>query len=272
MKRILIVIVVVLVLVSGGWDPAISGTFSLRDIQDVSVNSQAQARPFEQLENWNQGAFGTASGESSMKRAVLYSLLLPGLGEYYTGHTVRARAFFAIEAAVWTSFIVLRTQGHLREDRYKEFAVQFAGISGTDHSDDFYKTVGVHGSSNDYEAEFKSESRPEIWPDVGYDALEKYYLENRISDFEEWAWASFDRRIQYREMRSSSRLAYRRSLYMLAAAAANRVASAVSAYQTVKSAKKETGEQTGRYFLDFGSPGHDTRGEYEAAITLIRTF
>ena len=272
MKRILAVIVVVLALVSGGWVPATSGTFSLRDIPDAGVDSQEQARPFEQLENWNQGAFGTASGEPSMKRAILYSLLLPGLGEYYTGHTMRARTFFVFEAAVWTSFIVLRTQGHMREDRYKEFAVQFAGLSTTDHSDDFYKTVGTHDSSNNYEAELKSEGRLEIWPNVSYNALEKYYLENRILDFEEWTWTSFDRRVEYRAMRSSSRLAYRRSLYMLAAAAANRVISAISAYQIVKSAKIETGEQTGRYMLDFGRPGHDTRGEYEAAVTLIRTF
>jgi hypothetical protein len=220
---------------------------------------------------WQQGT-APSGGDISMRRAILYSLLLPGLGEYYAGRTLRAKAFFAVEAGIWTSFAVLRAQGYMREDRYKKFAVEFAGISGTDFSDDFYKTIGQYDSSSDYEAEFKAEGRVEIWPDVGYYALEQYYVENRITDFEEWAWDSFERRIEFHEMRSSSRLAYRRSLYMIAAAAANRVASAFSTYQIFKSGRGQDVSRAGRYFLDFGPPDHDTRGEYAGAVTLIRTF
>ena len=276
MKLHACLIIAVLVL-AGGPARAQSDAFSLRDAPVTAVESASatgQQQNQENLARWQQGPGSAAQtrGDVSMRRAILYSLLLPGMGEYYAGRTLRAKAFFAAEAGIWTAFTVLRVQGHVRENRYKKFAVEFAGITTTDHTDDFYKTIGQYDSSSDYEAEFKAEGRVDIWPDVGYDALERYYVENRISDFEEWAWSSFDRRVDFREMRSSSRLAYRRSLYMVAAAAANRIASAVSTYQIFKSGRGETVSRTGRYFLDFGPPDHDTRGEYAGAVTLIRTF
>ncbi len=246
--------------------------FSLREIPAAALEPDSRDGYGEGPAGWQQVPPAGSSGGLTMKRAMLYSLLLPGLGEYQAGSTLRAKAFFALEAGIWTSFAVLRTQGHLREERYKNFAVQFAGITGTNHSDEYYKTIGQYDSSYDYETEFKAEGRVEIWPDVGYYALEAYYLENRISDFEEWAWSSFDRRVDYRAMRSSSRLSYRRSLYMVAAAAANRIASAVSVYQIYRTSRHETASRTGRFFLDFGPPDYYGRGDYTGAVTLIRTF
>jgi hypothetical protein len=246
--------------------PARASEFSLRNLPEIRSGAETS------FDDWATDSGSFQQGEMSLKRAISYSLLVPGLGEYFLGRTYRARAFFAVEAAIWTSFVVLRAQGHLREENYKEFVVQFASVSSTSHSDDFYKTIGLYDSSDDYEAEFKAEGRLELYPNVGYEALEKYYLDNRIADFEDWVWSSAARRIDYREMRSSSRLAYRRSWYMIAAAAANRIISAVSVYQAFKSGGGDNTDQAGGYRLEFGQPQHDARGEYEAAVTLIRTF
>jgi hypothetical protein len=265
MKQVLYLAATGLVLASAGSNPARADTPSLRDAPDVRTEQHAPLSAIETLDDRRPQA-----SAPSLERAVLYSLLLPGLGDYYAGRTYRARAFFVVEAAVWTSFVVFRSQGHLREENYKDFVVRFAGVSSKNHTDDFYKTIGLYDSSDDYEAEFKAEGRFELYPDVGYYALERYYLENRIDDFEEWAWSSSERRIDFREMRSSSRLAYRRSWYMVAAAAANRVMSAISAYQAVKSGSAD-GNAAG-YRLHFGPPGHDVRGEYTAAVTLVRSF
>lgn len=257
--------------VLAGVVPAWADSFSLRNLPESHVDGAApsQQRPASAFGEWQTQYQQMERGETSLKRAISYSLLLPGLGEYYMGRTLRSRVFFMAEATIWTSFVVLRTQGHLRENSYKEFAVQFAGISGTDHSDEFYKTIGAHDSSDDYERELKLEARYEIYPDVGYEALDRYYLDNRISDFEQWAWSSSDRRIDYRELRSSSRLAYRRSWYMVAAAAANRIVSAISVYQASRSLRADQGVQTSRYHLDLALPGKD---DSFAAVSLIRTF
>jgi hypothetical protein len=209
-----------------------------------------------------------ASGDISAARAIGLSLLVPGLGDVYAGRPDRARVFFAAEAAIWTAFAVFRIQGHGREESYHDFAVQFAGITGTDHSDDFYSEIGQYDSSNDYEAVMKKNARFELEQVLGYEALERYYLEHRVADFEEWAWASSEDRIDFRALRSDSRLAYRRSGYMIALAAANRVVAALFAYQAVKSANVETG----RLRLDFAPPRACMGARYAAAISLVRSF
>jgi hypothetical protein len=258
---------------AGAQPPAepVQAGFSLRFVPESHAFTAAQ-RPFPS--GLSEDA-ATSHEELSAKKAVLYSLLLPGLGDWYAGKKERAKAFFVVDAAIWTSFIIFQVQGHKREESYQDFARQFAGISSTDHSDEFWSTIGQHNTSGVYESEFKKESRIEIWPDVGYDALEAYYLDNRVSDFEEWAWASFETRVDYRELRSSSKVAYRRSGYMIAVAALNRVVASVFAWHAVKSSRGELDDdkpQTGGYRLDFSTPPFGGRGEYAASVSLVRSF
>jgi hypothetical protein len=252
--------------------------YSLRHIPEALPLPNVAAS-FDQSEAaWYQDAAIEPEKELSMTRAILYSLLLPGLGELYAGNNDRAKAFFIVDGALWTAFIVFQIQGHRREDSYQQYAQTFAGIAGTGHSDDYYSAIGQFNSSDGYESELKKESRIELWPDVGYDAMESYYLENRVSDFEEWEWSSFDNRVDYRELRSSSKVAYRRSGYFLAAAALNRVIASLFAYQAVKSSRGELEDDgdaesnKGSYRLDVSSPATGAKDGFTATVSLIRSF
>jgi hypothetical protein len=186
--------------------------------------------------------------------------------------------FFVVDAAIWTSFILFQVQGHQREDSYQEFAQTFAGVASTGHSDDYYSVIGQYGSSDEYEADFKKESRVDLWPDVGYDALESYYIANRVSDFEQWQWRSFEDRVDFRDLRSASKLSYRRSTYVLAAAALNRVVASLFAFHAVTSSRDEPGEDgspdtnKGGYRLNFTSPALGSSDGFSAAVSLIRSF
>jgi hypothetical protein len=204
----------------------------------------------------------------SAKRAVLYSLLLPGLGDYYAGHKTRATTFFLVEAGIWVSYGVLKTQSNNREDTFQQMAVQYAGVSMTGLSDDYYSTIGQYNTHLEYEAEFKKEHRIDIWPDVGSEAMEQYYIENRVTDFEQWEWTSNAHRQDFRSLRSSSKLADRRSGYMIALAAANRVVAALFAYHAVRSYNNSGDMQTGSYRIDFSIPSKD----YATAVSLVRSF
>ena len=257
--------------------------FSLRYIPEalpVEATSGETGAGEDGTSWYSQSATVEPVKELSMSRAILYSLLLPGLGDWYAGERDRAKAFFIVDAALWTTFIVFQAQGHRREDGYQQYAQTFAGIAGTDHSDDFYSVIGQYSSSDAYEAEFKKESRPELWPNVSYDELEGYYTDNRVEDFEEWAWRTFDSRVDYRSMRSSSKVAYRRSGYVIAVAALNRVVASVFAWQAVKASRGDFDEPAGTddsaaqggYHLDISSPSIGTRGEFSAAVSLIRSF
>jgi hypothetical protein len=179
----------------------------------------------------------------STTRAVLYSLLLPGLGDYQLGNKGRAAAFFAVEGAIWISYAAFEVQGHAREDEYESLAVRFAGVTRTGHSDEFYAELREYDTSAEYEADIKLEGRSELYAGgglggLGADALEAYFTDHRVADYEPWQWSSLDRRLQYSEVRSSSKTSYRRADYMFAAAAANRLVSAVFAYAGARSAQK----------------------------------
>lgn len=254
------------------------GGFSLRHIPEALPLTDGGVSLHRAESDWYGQGELEDEDDLSITKAVLYSLLLPGLGDWYAGKKDRAKAFFIVDAALWSTFIVFQVQGHRREDSYQDYARTFAGVASTGHSDDYYSLIGQFNSSSEYESDFKKESRLDLWPDVGYDALETYYVQNRVSDFEEWQWRSFDDRVDYRELRSSSKVAYRRSGYMLAAAALNRVVASIFAYQAVKSRRGETAEDTGAvsqhggYRLDISSPANGRRGGFSAAVSLIRSF
>ena len=261
MTRLIVIAVVLSVLyppavVAQADDPA----FTLRNLPATDGFTPG-GRDFDFLEA--QAVAG--AGEPSMTKAVLYSLLLPGLGDYYAGRTHRARYFFIAEAAIWTSFAVFRIQGHEDEEAYENVAVQFAGIEGTGHSDDFYAELREWNSSAEYEAFLKAAARPELFPDVGYVALEGYFEANRVSDFQAWEWESRDRRLQFAELRSASKAAYRHSMFSIAAAGVNRLVSAIFAYQAVKSDREDRAQS--RYRIEFGTPP-----EYDAAVSIVRSF
>jgi hypothetical protein len=206
----------------------------------------------------------------SATKAVLYSLLLPGLGDYQLGNKGRATAFFAAEGIIWISYATFEVQGHQRQDDYEQLAVQFAGVSRTGHSDDFYARVREFDNSDQYEADVKNTGRQDIYDEthslesINADALENYFVANRVSDYEPWTWASLDRRLQYSEVRSSSKTSYRRADYMLAAAVANRLVSAVVAFTAARNMEP----QKVGYHLDF-SPAPSG---VDVTFALTRSF
>ncbi len=216
--------------------PADAESFSLREAASTRASFDISAG--DPSWSFQDEVATTTSDPVSPGRAVLYSLLLPGLGDWKLGNRSRATVFFAVEGAIWLSFAAFQYQGGDLEDDYQYLAMRFAGVTQDDHSDDFYATIRDYDSSEEYEAVIKDEGRftpPYI---DGSEALDAYFTENRVDDFEPWLWASTDRRLQYSETRSSSKTAYRRADYMLAAAATNRVVSAVFAYAAARSAAK----------------------------------
>ncbi len=241
----------------------------LRDAVPVTTASAERAAV------WSAGvdavADANANAPISPTRAVLYSLLLPGLGDYQLGNKGRATFFFAAEGLIWLSYAVFEVQGSQREDEYQDLAARFAGIADSGHSDEFYATLRDYDNSDEYEADVKFDGRIELsddgrYPDrISADALDQYFTDNRIEDYEAWQWASMDRRLQYSEVRSSSKTSYRRADYMFAAAAANRIVSAIVAFSAARGVQKSA--DLG-YRLDF-TPA--ARG-VDLSLTFTRSF
>ncbi len=164
------------------------------------------------------------------RKALLYSLLLPGAGELSLGAKGRAAGFFAAEGLIWTHYIWFQVAGHLRRDDYIEQAQLNANVGVSDASDDYWRIVGQYERSSgsgpgSYEEEIRREGR-EIYPDDPA-AQDAYVAENLPSGDRAWSWSDPNLQRAYRDTRENSNRAFDRAKYSFAAAIFNRLLSAV---------------------------------------------
>jgi hypothetical protein len=164
------------------------------------------------------------------KKALLLSLLLPGLGEFSQGEKGRATGFFVAEGLIWTHFAWFQVAGSKRKDNSIEQAQAHAGVGVSDADDDYWKNVGQYMTSQGtgpdaYEETLRREAR-DLYPSdpASQDA---WVAERLPTGAQAWSWSSTDLRDSYQDTRESSRRAYDKSKYSIAAALANRILSAI---------------------------------------------
>jgi hypothetical protein len=58
----------------------------------------------------------------STKRGFLYSLVVPGAGEFYAGSKIKAVLFFGLEAGFWTGYFSYHKKGKNKEKEFLNFA------------------------------------------------------------------------------------------------------------------------------------------------------
>ncbi|MEE9269322.1 MAG: hypothetical protein V3V49_03590 [Candidatus Krumholzibacteria bacterium] len=250
--------------------PAPGAAFTLRRAPSMDY---AAEEPREPAPGAVQMLPGSDGGENkSIGRAILYSLALPGLGHRYLGRAGMARMFYVAEGAVWTSFVAFEVQGRLREDAYKDYAVQFAGLASSGHSDDYYALLTDFNSSDDYESQIRSEGRSEFFPGGDSQTLHDYYLSNRIGDFEPWAWSSENARLFYQERRAASKRAFRRRTYAVAAAIANRVVAVFFAVKVSREMSQRQSAMQRGFHIEIGAPGYYPGGEFQTGVSIVRRF
>lgn len=243
-------------------DAALAGP----DLSGLASDSELSSSLFD-----TEPTSATVAPKSTSK-AVLYSLLIPGLGQSYLGEKTAAKVFFILDAAIWASFIAFTVQGDLREESYQEYAQTFAGITTTNHSDDFYSLLTQYDTSELYENDIKDEGRFLYYPDNSNELLYQYFVDNRVADYEMWLWQSVDNRRAYQDMRSASKRADRRATYSLAAAIANRVAAAFFAYRSGVTQNRERSEQQSSFSIELGVPQTEAPSGFQPGLSLIRSF
>jgi hypothetical protein len=183
-----------------------------------------------------------ASKPKSTKKALLYSLLLPGTGELYLGHSGRATGFFVAEGLIWTNYIYWTVAGDMRQDNYIEQAQLNAGVGVSSASDSYWSLVGQYtASSGDgpdtYEEQLRVEAR-DLYP---YDpaAQDAYVVENLPKGAEAWSWTSAALQDQYVSTRQSAQQADDNAKYSFGAAVLNRIISVIDVQLLRKKASKE---------------------------------
>ncbi len=171
--------------------------------------------------------------ERGLLGAVWRSTLVPGWGQRYLGAPGRGLVFMGAEAATWGTWGSFKWQESLRRDDYIEMAQVFAGVSGGDHDDGYWKVVGQHVDWVAYNQWLRYQGRREY----GFGTTEYYSFiaENEITENDAWTWSNRDRQVNYLLKRKASNNAERRATYTLYALLVNRVVSVVDAWRLHRS-------------------------------------
>lgn len=198
----------------------------------------------------------------SVGKAILYSILLPGLGERYVGHKKKASYFFAAEALWWVGYISYHTYGGWKEDAYINFARERADADLEGKSEEFLDFVGYYYSIDQYNTVGRvlDRNRP--------------YLEDNASNH--WRWYNSSDKAAFREMKNSSREAFRRADFMIGLMVLSRIVSAIDAAHDARVSRRLFGASDSpgkspvlgyRLHID---PFGDSR--YQLGLTMYKRF
>lgn len=155
--------------------------------------------------------------------AIIYSLLLPGMGELYAEGYSSGKYFTIAEGALWGIFIGMNTYANWQKDRYQAYAVTNGGITTSGKDADFYATIGDYSNVNQYNDE---------------QALNRDFGAMYNVDTHYWNWPTTEQRKTYRGMWTSSEQTFNDIRFVVGALIVNRIASAINAVRIVSAYNK----------------------------------
>jgi hypothetical protein len=162
---------------------------------------------------WSSEIDGTQ--KKSVFLAVVFSLLIPGAGEYYADGYSRGKYFTIAEAGLWMTYAGFQIYGTHVKDDARRYAAVYAGIQSEGKDDDFFVDIGNYNNVYQYNEKKLQDRRLDLIydPSTGY----------------AWDWQSTSNRLRYRDLRISSDDILYNSRFVIAAVIANHVVSAISA-------------------------------------------
>lgn len=147
--------------------------------------------------------------------AVLYSLLLPGLGEWYAGRSDVGKYSLISEAGLWLTYYSLQRYGSWIRDDARQFAAVHAQAQITGKNNQFFVDLGNFNDTYEY----NDKKLIDRTPDRLYDVEKGFY----------WQWDTDENRKAYRALRVSSEKVFNNSQFVIGAVIVNHIISAVNA-------------------------------------------
>jgi hypothetical protein len=207
----------------------------------------------------------------SPARALLYSALLPGLGQRKLGRG-RWIAYVAVEGAAWIAFGAKRWSATRERGQYRDLAWETArSFNGSRVNGGFpyFETMGKFLASGPFDTDLSAPGiQPEMDPstfngqawvlateihfppgvnpvpgDPAYEAALVDYQDRAYDERFEWSWAGQPAALaDYKELIDSSDASFRRASQFLGVVIANHLLSAVDAFVTARI--QESGSRT----------------------------
>lgn len=158
-------------------------------------------------------------GKKSPGLAILFSALLPGMGELYAGTFSSSGKYFTMaEGSFLVTYIGMNTYSRWQKDNYKAFAASNANLTGTNLSDDFYADISNYSNIKQFNDE-----------KMLYGQTSQRYDPAQFN----WSWASETQRKEYRTMWVASQQANNNLRFVIGAMLLNRLVSIIDAVRSV---------------------------------------
>jgi hypothetical protein len=163
--------------------------------------------------------------EKSVFQSVVYSLVLPGMGELYAGGFESGKYFLMAESGLWLTFTSFELYGRWVQSDARSFAASHASASIDGKDDQFFVNVGNFDDVYQYN-EKKLRDR-----DLGsvYDPNGPYY----------WQWDSDASRARFKDLRVKSDNIFNNVRFVVAGVILNHIASAINAARIAVKKNKE---------------------------------
>ncbi len=192
--------------------------------------------------------------ENSMQKksaglAIIYSLLLPGMGELYAGSYDSGVYFTVADGVLWGVFAGFNIYGTWQRNNYRSYAHSTGSVNLDGKDADYFANIGIYQDINVYNQV----------QDLNRD-FNKTYDVNQYY----WKWNTNDERKKYREMWSSSESAFNNVRFAVGALILNRLISAIGAVRAVSSYNKNLENQTS-WNVSFGV---DQKPTLPSSLTL----
>lgn len=172
--------------------------------------------------------FDYKSEKKSVGLGILYSLLLPGMGELYADSYDVGKYFTIADGILWGTFIGMEVYSNWQTNNYQSYAAANAGVNNSNKDDEYYSTIGNYTSVFTYNDE---------------KALERNFDQMLDPEVYFWKWNTTEERQSYREMWTSSEQTNNDIRFVVGGLILNRIASAVNAARLVTSYNNKLKEE-----------------------------
>ena len=166
--------------------------------------------------------------KKSVGLGIIYSLLLPGMGELYADAYDVGKYFTIADGILWGTFIGMHAYSSWQKDNYESYAASRAGVDNNNKDADYYATIADYSSIDSYNDE---------------KALERNFDQMYNTEQYYWKWNSVEERRTYRDMWTSSEQTNNDIRFVVGGLILNRVASAINAARLVSSYNKRIDEE-----------------------------
>jgi TM2 domain-containing membrane protein YozV len=172
---------------------------------------------------YNKFEFGQQSDISEKKsvgKALLFSLILPGAGEFYVGNESAGKLFLGIEILAWGTLLVNNNYYNSLKNDYKTYSSQHAGVIRSGKNNQYWIDIGKYNNTYAYNEQRVKERR-----------IEQLYDE---SGPDYWKWDSQKNRYTYDRKRLAAVNIKDRDVYFFAGILVNHLVSAINAVRLAR--------------------------------------